>query len=268
MPKGKFDEMKKTWIKVKRGLLSPAHRTRMGARIWLFLYMLDRADWETGIVYGWIDREEAKDFGMQHRTLTDQRQQLEKDGYIVCVQRQRHQDIKMVKWTDPRKYDGVMQNEGDIQGDTEGNIQGSRKFRTPTSKPHNTSHTSLEPVYEDLEPKPKRMPKKIQNPLVKAIADVTDTDLTIKGNFSWLSKYAKGLWEGDYTPEDVYNIFGEGGSWFKKDWRGQKGQLPTPPDVPRNIKKYGKSVYVPPEKDDRDFAEMQKTTEDTSWMEE
>ncbi len=126
-----------------------------------------------------------------------------------------------------------------------------------------------EPIYEDIDPKPKRMPKKKQDPLVKAIADVTDTDL--KGNYSWLSKQAKALWEGDYTPEDVYSVFGEDGSWYKDDWRGKKGQKPGPVDIPRNIKKYMRTVqeeYVhPSEKDTRDIDKMLED-HDPDWHKE
>ena len=43
---------RKTFVSVKRGLTQdPKHRERMGNRIWLFLHIIDRADFETGMVY-------------------------------------------------------------------------------------------------------------------------------------------------------------------------------------------------------------------------
>ena len=74
--------MKKTWIKIKRGLLEPKHREILGIRIWLYIHMLDRTDWETGIIYGWKDKDEAEDLSMPWRTLQQQRQQLEKLSLI------------------------------------------------------------------------------------------------------------------------------------------------------------------------------------------
>ena len=40
----------KTWIKLKRGILEKKHRDELGIRIWLYLYMLDIVDWDTGII--------------------------------------------------------------------------------------------------------------------------------------------------------------------------------------------------------------------------
>jgi hypothetical protein len=90
---------KKNWIYLKRGLSEdPKHRQAMGNRIWLFMHIIDRADWETGIVNGWVDREEAEDMRMSWRTLQDQRQELEELGYITCVQKFQCQDIIIHNW--------------------------------------------------------------------------------------------------------------------------------------------------------------------------
>ena len=49
---------KKNWIFIKRGLSEdPKHRERMGMAIWLFMHICDAADWETGKVYDWRDKE-------------------------------------------------------------------------------------------------------------------------------------------------------------------------------------------------------------------
>ena len=131
---------KKHWIYVKRGLSESAkHRAAMGECIWLFLHIIDRADWETGIAYDWKDREEAADMGMQVDTLRAQRQKLEKLDYIRCTQKQHGQDITIMEWINPRDYSAGVVNprcqgmaeplpsEGGIQGGAEplpSNFQG------------------------------------------------------------------------------------------------------------------------------------------------
>lgn len=95
---------RKTWIKVKRGILEPKHRKRLGARIWLYIYMLDNADWESGKIEGWTDAHHAKQIKMPYRTLQEQRQRLEADGYIRCDQGFQSQTITITNWTDPRLY--------------------------------------------------------------------------------------------------------------------------------------------------------------------
>jgi len=97
---------KKNWVKVKRGILQPKHRMRLGVRIWLYLHILDRADWETGKVLEWRDVDEANELEMPIKTLRNQRAKLEEDGYISCIRGQHHQEIIIHRWLNPRKYDG------------------------------------------------------------------------------------------------------------------------------------------------------------------
>lgn len=164
--------MKKTWVKVKRGLLQPKHREALGIRIWLFLYMLDRATWETGKITGWTDQDAADELEMPLRTVRDQRQGLEEAGYIACLQKGQKQTITIYNWVDPRRYDGEIMNktgsdltmtlgledapEGDTftapqgdtkvslgqKGDTEGDTEGDPKSVTLPCKSHN--HISQE----------------------------------------------------------------------------------------------------------------------------
>lgn len=102
---------KKNWIYIKRGLSEdPKHREQMGNRIWLFMHMIDRADWETGIVAGWVDRDEAEDMGIPWRTLQFQRRELEEAGYITCIQKFQHQDIIIHNWSNPKDYGGKVVN--------------------------------------------------------------------------------------------------------------------------------------------------------------
>jgi len=138
--------MKKTWIKVKRGILEPKHREAIGVRIWLFLYMLDQVDWETGQIPQWRDKETAKDLGMSIRTLQTQRQELEEAGYITCRQSLHHQEVTVLNWTNPREYSGEVLNGKDhdtrirVPSDDHDTRNqepyGSRKPRTIYLNPH------------------------------------------------------------------------------------------------------------------------------------
>lgn len=97
---------KKTWIGVKRGLLAPKHVHQIGPAIWLFLYMLDVADWETGKIYGYTDRDTGTAIGIPISTIRKQRRKLEKWGYVSCEQRPHDQTVTIHKWVNPRKYSG------------------------------------------------------------------------------------------------------------------------------------------------------------------
>lgn len=102
---------KKHWIYIKRGLSEdPKHREAMGNRIWLYMHIIDRADWETGIVYDWRDPDEAQDMSLPWRTLQKQRQELEELGYISCEKKQHCLNIKIVNWVNPKDYSGKIMN--------------------------------------------------------------------------------------------------------------------------------------------------------------
>src|SRR3972149_1690517 len=103
---------KKNWIMVKRGLSEDAkHREAMGNRIWLFLHLVDRADWDTGTVHDWRDKDEADEMSMSPLTVRNQRQELETMGYITCQKRQRGQNIVIHNWVNPRNYSGEVLNQ-------------------------------------------------------------------------------------------------------------------------------------------------------------
>jgi hypothetical protein len=102
---------KKHWISVKRGLSEdPKHRESMGMAIWGFLHMIDRADWETGKVFDWRDKDEAEDMGVNERTLRDWRQRLAEGGYIACDKKQRGLEITIFNWINPREYSAGVLN--------------------------------------------------------------------------------------------------------------------------------------------------------------
>lgn len=122
--------MKKTWIKVKRGILDPKHVRSVGPALWVFELMIDAADWETGIVRGWTDKQAAEDFGIKQSTVRDWRQRLVKYEYITCKQVGRALDIQIHNWTNPREYAGEVRSArstkpadvGDAWGDVEGSV--------------------------------------------------------------------------------------------------------------------------------------------------
>lgn len=140
--------MKKQWISIKCGLSrDPKHRRAMANSIWLFMHMLDLADWDTGIIPDWRDEAEAEEMGMELRTLREQRRELDQLGYITCKQKQRGQSIVIHNWTNPREYTGEIYNkkQGDNkasptndenQGYTQGYVQGSINNGTPTYSPN------------------------------------------------------------------------------------------------------------------------------------
>jgi hypothetical protein len=138
---------KKHWIYIKRGLSEdPKHRAGMGECIWLYMHIIDRADWETGIAYDWRDAEEAAQMSMPVDTLRYQRQKLERMDYIHCRQKQRGQDIAIMEWKNPRDYGSETKNPriqgsnelppSEIQGDNQGLNQGLNhlpgQIKTPT----------------------------------------------------------------------------------------------------------------------------------------
>lgn len=66
-------------------------------------------------------------------------------------------------------------------------------------------------------------------PLVSAIADVTSVDIEL--NRSKLFGIAKRLADAGVTEKQIRAEYGPGGKWYRLDWRGKKGQKPTPEQV-------------------------------------
>ena len=135
---------KKTWVKIKRGfIIDPKHRIALGNRVWLYLYMLDVADWETGKVLEWRDRDAADDLQMPISTIRLQRRQLEDADYISCFQHKTHQTITIKRWINPRDYenkgDYLLIPNGEEQGmsDNKGNNKGDKKGDQKLPPVHN-----------------------------------------------------------------------------------------------------------------------------------
>jgi DnaD/phage-associated family protein len=97
---------KKNWIFIKRGLSEdPKHREKMGMAIWLFMHICDAADWETGRVYDWRDKEIGIDMTLSTNTVREWRQKLADLGYITCEQKQHCLEIIIHNWNNPHQYD-------------------------------------------------------------------------------------------------------------------------------------------------------------------
>jgi len=102
---------KKTWVKLKRGLLTdPKHRLALGNRIWLYMYMLDVTDWNTGKILEWRDKDAADELDMPLVTVRTQRREIEAAGYISCKQLHNRQEITIKRWVNPREYSGKVYN--------------------------------------------------------------------------------------------------------------------------------------------------------------
>ena len=92
--------MRKTFIKVRRGILEAKHVQTLGVRMPLYLLLLDLANWETGKVMYYNDQDAADQFELPIRKMRDWRRRLQDDGYISCFQKGNHQEITIKKWVD------------------------------------------------------------------------------------------------------------------------------------------------------------------------
>ena len=244
---------KKTWIKVKRGLvIDSKHRLALATNIWLYLYMLDVADWDTGKIVDWHDKAAADELEIPLSTIRFQRRKLEDSLYISTLQLHNRQEITIKNWVNPREYSGKVYNQSDnglslsgedeIEGDNEGNNEGSNGLSLLhiTHIPHTTLKEVQppEPFGDDPEPTPEPIKEKRTSnykPLLGAIASVCRMDLKVKTQAGQVGKAAKELDVAGYTPDQVYDFL----DWWKKfDWRWTKEhRVPAPHEVLTNISK-------------------------------
>lgn len=74
-----------------------------------------------------------------------------------------------------------------------------------------------------------------QAEMLGVLSDVTKIDYKIKRNAGRLAKPSKELLDAGYLPEQVKTFYSPGEWWYTHDWRGQKGQPPTPEQVLETI---------------------------------
>ena len=167
--------MKKTWIKLKRGLLEKKHRDRLGIRIWLYLYIVDIADWDSGEVNMWKDANAAKDLEMPISTIRKQRKRLEDDGYITVQQSFQSLIITVNTWINPRNKGGkehsfMVSKDGNHKVSNNGN---HRKTECPKMDTHPITELDTPTLYPHINhikdkeaPMPKRKKGKKRDPLL------------------------------------------------------------------------------------------------------
>jgi len=226
---------KKNWIYLKRGLSQDAkHREAIGNRIWVFLHIIDRADWESGIAQDWRDKDEAEDMGIAWRTLQKQRQELDELGYITCKKTKHGQNIAIHNWINPRDYSGGIVNA------TKGVYPELGTECTQESTPKSTQRSyrdlgtpSIESInQESIIIKRTKRADPLQNlfPIAEALSKVCAMDLA--ANKGRLFKAAKTLSLATIPPTAeliTANYNGDPNAfWKKQDWRGKQGQRPTP----------------------------------------
>jgi len=225
---------RKTWVKLKRGLLiDPKHRLALGNRIWLYMYMLDIADWDTGKVIEWRDKDAADELQMPLVTVRNQRREIEEAGYISCSQQHRRQVITIKRWVNPREYSGKVYNtdgeEWDIDdGDdfTAPNEQGLKPDGDVNGVNHGVNHgvndggQNLTPLH------------------INHISHITDHVINDNGLFEACSDVYKAL-KGPFLPNhdfiDMVKRFEQAGvipeDYMKaiqdQDAKGGYGEQPT-----------------------------------------
>jgi hypothetical protein len=148
--------MKKTFIRVKRGILEPKHHRKMGMAIFLYLYMLDNANWEDGIIHEWTDKAAADDLEFPLRTIRDYRRILENGKYIKTSKGQHYQTIIICKWENPKIHDGEIINQS-----------------SPTALPSDSeSGLVASPQNPQSDPQSDLAPVSIRTPSISKISDI------------------------------------------------------------------------------------------------
>lgn len=124
----------KTFIKVRVGILEPRHIFQIGGAIWLYLYILNRADWKSGKIFEWRDKDAAADLGVYVQSIRNQRTRLEAGNYISSIQKFHRVEITVNNWHDPSEK-VINKNHGDKKitlpsndGDSHGDMDGDRNL--------------------------------------------------------------------------------------------------------------------------------------------
>lgn len=229
---------------VKRGLvIDPKHREALGIRIWLYLYLLDMADWKQGTVIEWRDRDAADELQMPLATLRSQRKDLEGAGYIRCQRAGNKQRVTILKWVNPREYTGHVYNAPDVGGADEataaaegvakdgdspdGDPQGvTTRVTTRVTSPRETFDAHIDELNSHDTDSLKRLAPKNgrqRDELFDAIAETCKVDPATTAPS--IAKVQQALLKASppYTPAEVV-LFGQ---W----WWGKDGMRKRPPTL-------------------------------------
>ena len=122
----------KTFVKIKSGILSPKHYEAIGPAIWLFLYLLQHTDWETGTMHGYTDEQAAEELGSKKRTVRSWRMKLQAGNYITWKKKPYSLNIMVSNWDNPNldwsQTDTRMSRT--IESDIESDIEPTRRDGT------------------------------------------------------------------------------------------------------------------------------------------
>jgi hypothetical protein len=190
--------------------------------VWLYLYILDRCDWEHGAVIEWRDKDEAAELGMPLSTLRWQRKKLQEAGYIVTERHGNKLRIIVQKWVDPREYTDRTHAEGVATScDTEDARVTTRVTTRVTSEMGQSEAHIKELKYSHITKEEAAQQSAARRALFTAISKTCKADP--KTSRTSLGKVASVLEKAGYTPEDV--------EAFGKDWWGTKGMRQRPPTI-------------------------------------
>lgn len=109
--------------------------------------------------------------------------------------------------------------------------ENDRSEMTKTSERNDENVSSLtesttENTSEKREDSDKHSNDKFKS-FVMVLGEVTGQNLKIKSNWAILGKLARELIDAGYSSQNVRAIFGGGGTWYKLDFRGKKGEKPN-----------------------------------------
>jgi len=107
---------------------------------------------------------------------------------------------------------------------------------TPEITTENSTQGSLSPGESPPAPKSRAAGNNKIYPIAMAIAKVTKSDMKLLSDQVY--REAKILARADICPDDILQVFDEGGVWYEKDWRGKKGQAPSISQIRQTITAY------------------------------
>jgi hypothetical protein len=224
--------MKRTWIKVKRGLLDPKHRYALGESIYLFLYILDITNWESGVIEEWKDKAVADDLDMPISTLRYQRNQLKEKGYINWEPKQHGLRIVVHNWTNPKEYSGDVYNKRQVANQVNNEVanQVNNEVVKPQAQISAPSYSHISHITHHISNKEGDAQTASPFQVAEKLSTVCRMDLTAnKGRLLKAGKILLSI--PGFDPELMAKTYAKGGSWYRKDFRGTRGDPPTPEQV-------------------------------------
>lgn len=88
------------WVHLWAGLVrdpTGKHHRAIRQAVWLYLYLLEGANWKTGLLFRRIATI-AAEMGLNHRTIERWLRNLRKGGYIRTISNGRTLNISITKW--------------------------------------------------------------------------------------------------------------------------------------------------------------------------